>query len=716
MTDITAPGPDRWDRNEPTALAAEALFRPRAVAVVGASRDPRKPGGAILRNLLAARPAFAVHAVNPNPLDVDGAQWSPTVRDLPERCDLAILAVPAAQVPAMLAELGTRGVRVAVVVSAGLSHDNGLLPAALAAARASGMRLLGPNCIGLLVPRARLDASFSSGGALPGRLAFLSQSGALVAAVLDWARERAIGFSAIVSMGDMGDVGLDELVDVLAEDEQTSAILLYLEGLADARPFLAAVRALGGRKPVIVLKAGRSQAAAAAAKSHTGALAGAYDVYRAALRQHGAVVVETLEELFDAAAVLARCPAPQGPRLAVVTNGGGAGILAADALDTVPGELAALAPETIARLDRVLPPVWSRGNPVDIIGDADGNRYRAAIDVLLGDPGVDALLVMNCPTALCEGDEIARAVAAAIRSAASPGPVLACWLGDANARRAAPLLADAGIALFDTPNDAVRGFSYLVQAGRAAALPARIGREPGREERTEAERLLASVRGDGRTVMSEMEAKALLALFGIPVVQTRRAATTEEVATACAGLEPPYVVKIVSPDLTHKSDIGGVALGLSDAAAARAAAASMLERITAARPDARIDGFSVQPMIRRKQAHELFCGVAMDPAFGPVLMVGAGGTAVEVLADRAIRLPPIDRADAEAMLAETRISRLLSGYRDVPAVKREAILDVLLALSDLVGALSGIAELDINPLLADADGVVALDARVILAP
>jgi acetyltransferase len=477
--------------------------------LVGASRHAHKAGGAILRNLIRAKPAFRVHAVNPQPLDLPGAHWSPTITEVPERCDLAIIAVRAVRVPEVVTSLASHGAKVAVVISSGLTKANGLLYEALKAARVAGLRILGPNCLGLLVPPAALDASFACGGALPGKLAFLSQSGALAAAVLDWAREREIGFSAMASIGDMADIGLGELVRLFGEDERTSAILIYLEGLADARPFLTAVRDLGGRKPVIVLKAGRTQSAARAAQSHTGALAGANDVYCAAFRQHGIVMVETLDELFDAAEVVARCPAPQGDRLAVITNGGGAGILAADALAEGAGKLATLSAETVATLDALLPPAWSRANPVDVIGDADGARYEAAIQAVLADTGNDALLVMNCPTALRSCDEITAAVTAAVRTSGSTKPVLACWLGEANARSAADVFEAAGIALFDTPEDAVHGYSYLVQAARAVPAEPHIGREASEETTAEVRALIDAVRAEGRLVMSELETKAL---------------------------------------------------------------------------------------------------------------------------------------------------------------------------------------------------------------
>lgn len=697
-----------------TMLDSAALFSPRAVMLVGASRNPQSASGAVLRNLIAAKPGFAIHAVNPHPLDVDGARWSPSIGEVPETCDLAIVAVPAAHVPAALRALGQQGTRLAVVISAGLTTENGLRGQLLEAARESGVRVIGPNCLGVLVPRINLNASFATTGALPGKLAFLSQSGALATAILDWAQARGIGFSSVLSVGDMADLGMDELLSIVADDPETSAILIYLEGLTDGAAFLKAARAVHARKPIIALKAGRSRAAARAAKSHTGALAGAYDVYRAAFRQAGIVMVETLDELFDAAAVLSKVALPQGDRLAIVTNGGGAGILAVDALAAMPGKLATLSDSTLSRLDALLPAGWSRANPVDIIGDAPADRYRGAIETVLADPGVDALLVMNCPTALADGKAVVEATVETVSMANSAKPVLACWLGENNARTARTAFADADIALFETPDDAVRGFSYLVQARDGSSHGASDGAEVAASVVTQARELIATVRSDGRTTMSELEAKTLLSLFGVPVVPTRQVETPDAVAEACSQLPAPYAVKIVSPDLTHKSDIGGVVLGLSDAPAAKAAAGAMLDHIRARRPDARIQGFSVQPMIQRKQAHELFAGIATDPTFGPVLMVGAGGTAVEVLADRAIRLPPLDRTEAGAMLGETRISRLLSGYRDVPATKRDAIVEVLLSLSDLALALPDVAELDINPLLADAEGVIALDARILL--
>jgi acetyltransferase len=701
-----------------TALAA-ALFAPRGVAVIGASQRPGSVGRAIIENILAAHPALPVHAVNPQPLTLPGAHWWPSAADLPAgAADLAVVAVPAPQVPAVLALLGERGVRVAVVITAGLGATTETGQAMLAAARAHGVRIIGPNCLGILVPRIRLNASFAHIDARPGGMALVSQSGALTTAMLDWAAARNIGMSAAVSVGDMADTDFADFLALFAADPATRAILMYIEGIVDGPGFLAAAAAAVRVKPVIAIKAGRGAAAARAARSHTGALAGAYDVYHAALADAGVIVVESLEALFDAAWVLTLGPPAPGEALGIVTNGGGAAVLAVDAMENRPGRLATLGADTIAGLDPLLPPAWSRANPVDIIGDARPDRYAAAIAAVLRDPAVDALLVINCPTALADSAAIAARVVETVASARAAGiakPVLACWLGDANAARAQSLLVHAGLPLFTTPEAAITAFSALVRARRgtmrtAAATPTTAPPD----DIAAARRIVDQVRSDGRRQLNEIEAKALLTAFGIPVVPTRLAPTVADIAAATAGLTPPLVVKIVSPDMSHKSDFGGVVLGLSDAAAATSAAAAMGERLARTFPTARLRGFAVQPMIRRAAANEVFAGLATDPVFGPVILFGAGGKAIEVIHDRSIALPPLTPADALAMIGETRIARLLAGYRDVPAANCDAVAAVLVALSRLANALPEISELDINPLLADAEGVIALDARILL--
>ena len=705
-------------------VLAQALFGPRGIVVVGASCRVGSVGRAVIDNIIAGKPEVPVFAINPHRLRRAGVRWHTDVAGLPDgAADLAIVVIPAAGVPEVIASLGRKGVRVVVVISAGLGLATVPGAAMLAAARRHGMRIIGPNCLGVLVPRAGINASFAAPGAKPGGLALVSQSGALTTALLDWAAARDIGMSAAISVGDMADAGFADFLGLFAADTETRAILLYVEGITDGPAFLAAAAAAVRRKPVIAIKAGRSQAAARAALSHTGALAGAYDVCHAALTHAGIIVVDTLEALFDAAWLLVEAPPLAGEALAIVTNGGGAAVLAVDALADRPGALATLAPTTVAALDPAMPPGWSRANPVDIVGDARPDRYGAAIMAVLRDAAVNALLVIHCPTALADSAAVADQVVACLAAARREGidkPVIGCWLGDRNAARARSRLVRGGVPLFAAPEAAVAAFSALVLARRALVRARRAAARPppavtaAADDLVAARQVIARVRADGRRLLNEIEAKALLAAFGIPVVPTRLAPDVAAVGAACAGLGAPLVVKIVSPDMVHKSDFGGVVLGLSDARAAAAAARAMAKRLRAAFPAARLDGFAVQPMIRRTGACEVFAGIATDPVFGPVILFGAGGKAIEVIRDRSISLPPLAAADALAMIGDTRISRLLAGYRDVPAADQRAVAAVLVALSRLVLAFPEVREVDINPLLADASGVVALDARIVL--
>lgn len=696
------------------------LLNPRHIAVIGGSDWPGSLGAIVLGNVLAGDFAGRIYAVNPHRCDRPRAIWVASVDALPEAPDLAIIVTPAATVPAILAALGTLGTRCAVVITAGLTEASGLRKAMLDAARPHGLRIVGPNCLGIMAPHVGLNATFARTPGRPGGLALISQSGALVTAVLDWAQTRGIGFSGVVSGGDMVDVDLGDLVDLFAEDPKTDAILLYVEGMTDAGAFLSATRAAAQRKPVIAIKAGKNPAAAQATLSHTGALAGSYDVYRAAFGRSGIVLVDTLPALFDAAAILCMSPHAGGDRLGIVTNGGGAGILAIDALPAAGAQLAILDDDTIAALDEALPADWSRANPVDIIGDAGPDRYRAGVRAVLRDPAVDALLIMNCPTGQFEADDIAAAITAEVEAARTERidkPVIACWLGDANAAAVRETMIGAAIPVYTTPTEAVRGFGYLL-AARKARLSLTKGPAGTREfaANTDGARaIIAVARGAGRTLLSEIESKDLLGCYGIPVAATNCAPSIETIESACVGLKPPYAVKILSPDITHKSDVGGVALNLRDHEAASAAARAMEHAIQKSHPRARLTGFAVQEMVDWPQAHELLAGIATDATFGPILMVGSGGTAVEVIDDKAIALPPIDHAQAEELIGATRISRLLAGYRAVPPARIDAVAGVLDALSAMTVDLPDIVELDINPLLASAQGVIALDARVCIA-
>jgi acetyltransferase len=572
-----------------------------------------------------------------------------------------------------------------------------------------------------MLPGAGVNASFSHQSAVAGDLAFLSQSGALITAIVDWARARAIGFSQIVSLGDMADVDFGDMLDYLAGDVHSRAILLYMESVTNARKFMSAARRAARSKPVIVVKAGRSVTGAKAALSHTGALAGTDAAYEAAFRRAGILRVRELAELFSAAEILARHPPLCGERLAILTNGGGAGVLAADHLGDLGGTLADLSDPVRSTLDRVLPATWSHGNPIDIIGDADPGRYAAALDIVLGSDDADAVLVMNCPTALASSTDVAAAVTEAVERHRNTGrtkAVITSWLGEEASRDARTLFAQKGFASFATPGDAIDGFMHLVRHARAqdelmrspATLPHGFSVDAGA-----AAAIIDAAIAAGRAILSEVEAKQLLQAYGIPTVPTSVARNPEEVGALASKYIADHgacVVKILSDDITHKSDAGGVRLGLERAAEAQQAADDMLRRIARERPGANIQGFTVQPMIRRPRAHELILGMSVDDAFGPLLMFGAGGTAVEVMRDTAHALPPLELNLAIDLMKQTRVWRLLQGFRDIPAANIDAVAESLVRLSSLVTHHPQIREIDINPLLADASGVLALDARV----
>ncbi len=696
----------------------DALFRPASVAVIGASDRSGSVGALVMRNLQRGGFAGSVWPVNPRHATVAGLPCHPSVRALPRTPELAVICTPAATVPGLVAELGQRGTRAAIVLSTGLrvaTTPGGptLEQAMLDAARPHLLRILGPNCIGLLVPGLKLNASFAHVDARPGRLAFVSQSGALATAMLDWADSRGIGFSHFISLGDSADVDFGDVLDWLAGDGGTRAILLYVESVKHARKFMSAARAAARNKPVIVVKAGRAPDGARAAASHTGALAGSDLVFDAVVRRAGMLRVDTLEDLFDAAETLARARPLHGERLAILTNGGGAGVLAADALALGGGQLAPLATATRERLDAALPPAWSRANPVDILGDAPLERYVAALQALLAAPETDALLLLQAPAAIVPSVDVARACLPLLTRATKP--VLTCWLGGTAAAPAREACAAAGVPTYETPERAAMAFQHLVQYRRnqQALLQTPGAAAAGVAPDLAATRaLLDSALAEGRDTLSEAEAKRLLAACGLPVVPTCVAADVEAAVAAAEGIGYPVVLKILSPQISHKSDVGGVALDLGSAPAVREAATAMQARVGRLRPDAQVAGFTVQAMVQRPRAHELILGLAADPVFGPVVLFGQGGTAVEVLQDRAIALPPLNASLAADLVSRTRVARLLAGYRDRAPVDRNALHDAIGRVARMACELPQLAELDINPLLADENGVIALDARV----
>ena len=695
----------------------DAIFRPRSVALIGASNRPASPGLVTMENLLAGGFAGPIVPVNPKHQAVAGVLAYPDLASVPFVPDLGVICTPPQTVPALIAQLAARGTKGAVVITAGfgeLGNDAGkkLQEAMRDAAKPQLLRIVGPNCLGIVSTGIGLNASFAPENAIKGGIAFVAQSGAIVTTVLDWANSRGIGFSHLVSLGDMADVDFGDMLDYLANDSGTSAILLYIEAVTAPRKFLSAARAAARLKPVIAIKAGRHEAAARAAASHTGAMAGTDAVYDAAFRRAGILRVLDLEELFDAVATLAYSPSFSRDDLIILTNGGGAGVLATDALLDHGGRLTEVSPETVQRLDAVLPRTWPRGNPVDIIGDAPPSRYAAALDILLEAPETNAVLVINCPTAIASSVEAAKAVVAT--SHARARPVLTNWLGAQSAAAARALFSEAGIPSYDTPTDAARGFMHLVEYRKGQRIivevPASSPIEFSPDEAT-AREIVAAALARGEVWLNAEDVRRLLECYRISSPRSAMAANPAEAARIAQEFAAPVAVKIASPDISHKSDAGGVVLDLENGQAVRAAAEAMLARIAKAVPGARLTGFLVQEMIRRPHAFELIAGMSVDRQFGPVMLFGQGGTAAEIIADRALALPPLNLRLAHELIGRTRIARLLQGYRDSPPADLDAIALTLVKLSQLICDLDGVVEADLNPLLADADGVVALDAR-----
>lgn len=699
----------------------EGAFSPASIAVIGASRRQGAVGQVVLANIIASGFRGAIYPVNLKYDEVQGLRCYRHVKDLPEAPDLAVIMTPPETVPGLVGQLGERGVRTAVVITAGIGAANGLRQKLLDAAKPHLLRVIGPNTIGLLAPHLGLNASFTHISPAAGRLALISQSGAIVSSIIDWAYAEGIGFSHVLSLGDMADVDIGDCLNMLAADEKTAAILMYLESIPAPRKFMSAARAAARIKPVIAVKSGRHEAAAKAALTHTGSLAGADTVVDAALRRAGIIRVDDIEDLFNAAEITARFRPLSSGRVAVVTNGGGAGVLAVDRLLDEGATLASLSEATLRHMDAALPATWSRANPVDIVGDAPPERYRAALEGVAADAGVDAILVMNCPTALASPVGAAEAVAGMVDKGAIHGkPVLACWLGKHAAEPARAVLQKANVASFDTPVQAAEAVALLT---RWSVLQRNLERVP--ETRGEiavdsarVRAIVATAAAEGRTLLTEDEAKAVIAAYGIPVPETILAADEGEVEVAAERLlrsAPAVVVKMRSKTISHKSDIGGVALDLRDAAGARRAASGIRKRV-AKIPGGTLDGFTVQPMILRRRAEELIAGVSSDPIFGPTILFGAGGTAVEVVRDTATGIAPLDEVLAGELIDRTRVGRLLAGYRDRPAADRAAIQRALLGLSQLVVDFPAVVAVDVNPLLADAQGVIGLDARVEIDP
>ena len=700
--------------------ALNAIFAPKSVAVIGATERPGSVGRALIRNLVGNPFGGVVFPVTPTRSSVLGIKAYPDIAAVPERVDLAVVVTPAATVPEVIAQCVAAGVKGAIVVSAGFKEAGPdgveLERRVLEEARRGRMRLIGPNCLGVMSPHGGLNATFANATAIPGRVAFLSQSGALCTAVLDWSLREHVGFSAFVSLGSMLDVGWGDLIQYYGEDSRTQSIVIYMETIGDARAFLSSAREVSRRKPIIVIKPGRTEAAARAAASHTGSLVGSDEVVDAAFLRCGVVRVTHIDELFHLAESLAKQPRPAGPRLTIVTNAGGPAVIATDALLLNGGQLAPLTDETRAELDRVLPPHWSRGNPVDVLGDADADRYAAALAIAAKDPTTDGLLVVLTPQAMTDPTQTAERLKP---YAAVPGkPVLASWMGGVDIAAGEAILARSNIPTFKHPDTAARVFSHMwrytetLRAIYETPALAASGTEE-RQQRAQAAPLVEAARRAGRTMLTEFESKRLLGAYGIPTIDTRVAPTADEAVRVAMELGFPVVLKLHSETITHKTEVGGVRLDLADGDAVRRAYADIQAGVRGAAGEGHFKGVTVQPMVRRV-GYELIVGSSVDPQFGPVLLFGAGGQLVEVFRDRALGLPPLTTTLARRMMERTRIYTALRGVRGRPPVDLAALEQLLVRVSHLVVEQPWIKEIDLNPLHASPEALVALDARVIL--
>jgi len=704
----------------PAKQGLDALFNPETVAVIGATDRPATVGRTVLQNLLD--PAFRgrVYPVNPHRSEVLGTKAYKSMRDIPEPVDLAVLVTPAMTIPALIGECVDVKVKSAVVISAGF-RERGEEGAALERQiqeqlKRSSMRLIGPNCLGVMNPVIGLNATFAKDAPKAGNVAFLSQSGALLTAILDWSHKEQLGFSAIVSTGSMLDVGWGDLIHHFGDDPHTKSILLYMESVGDARSFLSAAREVALSKPIVVIKAGRSEAASKAAASHTGALTGSDEVLDAAFRRCGVLRVPNIADLFYMAEVLGKQPRPKGPKLTVLTNAGGPGVLATDALIANGGELAKLSEKTLTALNEFLPAHWSHGNPVDILGDADSERYDKAIEIAAQDPNNDGLLVILAPQGMTNPSEIAEGLKPYAHSSAKP--ILASWMGGTSVAAGEVILNGAGIPTFPYPDTAARIFTYMwryTENLRTLYETPRLadGPELDNAKRTRVQEIIESVRRSGRTLLSEFESKELLSQYGIPTVETRIARSEDEAIKQASEIGFPVVLKVFSETITHKTDVGGVKLNLRDESAVRSAYQSIQSSVTEKSGLSHFGGVTVQPMVKL-DGYELILGSSIDAQFGPVLLFGSGGQLVEVYKDRALALPPLNTTLAQRMMEQTQIFRALKGVRGRKAVDLMALERLLVRFSQLVIEQPWISEIDVNPLLASPETLIALDARIVL--
>lgn len=717
----TEPGvskPDKKTRNSARRRTLDYFFKPKRVAVIGATETPHSVGRSIVTNLKDAFPG-AICPVNPKRDMLLGLPCYHNIASVPERVDLAVIATPAGTVPGVIRECADADVPAAIIISAGF-REIGERGAALEReiledARRGGMRIVGPNCLGLMSPHDKLNASFAKAMARPGHIGFISQSGALCTAILDWAEKEVVGFSAFVSVGSMLDVGWGDLIQYLGDDPKTRSIILYMESVGDARSFLSAAREIALSKPIIVIKPGRTQAAAKAAASHTGALTGQDDVLDAAFRRCGVLRVDTIAELFYLAEALDKQPRPKGPKLTILTNAGGPAVLATDALLTNGGQLAELSPDTITKLDAFLPPHWSHQNPIDILGDASAERYVKAVDLAIKEPMSDGTLVILAPQAMTDPAAVAQQLAELPKT--STKPLIASWMGGVDVAAGEAILNEAGIPAYPYPDSAARVFEFMWRySANLQALyetPAAFEMDVSDVARSRAAALIDTARNHGRTLFTEAESKILLSSYGIPTVPTEIATTADQAVAAAQRIGYPVVLKLHSETITHKTDVGGVRLNLGNDATVRAAYQAIGDSVRKVARESDFLGVTVQPMIRA-EGYELILGSSIDSQFGPVILFGGGGQLVEVYKDRSVALPPLTTTLARRMMERTKIVVALKGVRGRKPVDLVALERLIVRFSYLVTEQVWIKEIDINPLLASADGLLALDARVVL--
>jgi acetyltransferase len=696
------------------------MFVPQSVVVIGATAREGSVGRTVVENLAKGSCREKVYAVNPKHEEVLGMRCYKDVASVPETVDLAIVATPAPTVPGVIGECIKAGVRAAVVISAGFKEQGAegaqLEQEILQQLRGSKMRLIGPNCLGIMNPIAGINATFAHDMGLPGSVAFLSQSGALETAILDWSLKEKVGFSAIVSTGSMLDVGWGDLIGYFGEDENTRSIILYMESVGDARSFLSAAREVALRKPIIVIKVGRSQAASRAATSHTGALTGSDEVFDAAVRRCGVLRVQSVSDLFHMAETLDRQPRPHGPRLMILTNAGGPGVLATDELISKGGELAPLSDLSVEALNQFLSPSWSHGDPIDVLGDASSEQYAQALEIAIHDPQSDGLLAILAPQGMTDPAHVAERLKPYARG--SGKPVLASWMGGKLVAEGIATLNEAGISTFSYPDTAARAFCYMWRYSynlRAIYETPSLAEDvkEGDDSHEAVTRILESVRCSDRTLLTEIESKQILARYGIPTVDTQLARSDDEAFALARSIGFPVVLKVHSETITHKTDAGGVKLNLADEQAVRRAYHEIESSVREKAGNGKFQGVTVQPMVRF-EGYELIVGSSVDPQFGPVILFGSGGQLVEVYRDRALALPPLNATLARRLMEQTHIFTALKGVRGRAPVDLDMLERVLVRFSRLILEQPWIKEIDINPLLASANGILALDARVVV--